>query len=289
MHRGQGGVGRIRCVGLLLCWATALSAQGISPPSVAVPSRADSMLAVGRLAAAEHALYADVDARPRAPEPRGALGAYLAARARFRIAEILFEEAQGFGADPRTIQRALAAMAAYRVGLSAGPEVSVPITEATDRTALFGFPVRGISGESAALFDPCVRGVMLGRVAAEQLSPRDGHVTLQIGSRQLAHLEATIDSLAPPDVVRIGLDVLWVLQPQVDDRAGLLTLGRVPDTTATTGHVAQVPFVLTFPGMLLVPRVGAPPIPIESREGRALLRGTRWRIDAATATLIIER
>lgn len=269
--------------------ATALSAQGTYPSSVAKPSRADSMLAVGRLAAAEQALYAAADARPRAPEPRGALGAYLASRGRFRIAEILFQEAQRFGANPRTVQRAIAVMAPYRVRVAAGPVVAVPILATTDRSALFAIAVQGARGEFTALIDPRVRGVVLGRAAAERAAVRAGRMSLQVGERKLEGLEATVDSLATPDEVRIGFDALWALQPQVDERAGMLTLGRAPDLAAIEGRVEQVPFVLTFPGMLLVPRVGSPPFAIESREGRALLRGTRWQIDAATATITIER
>jgi hypothetical protein len=272
----------------MLC-AAALSAQGTYPSSVALPSRADSMLAVGRLAAAEQALYAAADARPRAPEPRGALAAYLASRGRFRIAEILFQEAQRFGANPRTVQRAIAVMAPYRVRVSPGPVVAVPILATTDRTALFAFMVQAARGETAVLFDPQARGVVLGRAAAERFAVREGRVALQIGGRRLEGLEATVDSLATSDEVRIGLDALWALQPQVDERAGMLTLGRAPDPASIPGRVEQVPFVLTFPGMLLVPRVGAPPFALESREGRALLRGTRWQIDAATATVMIER
>ncbi len=278
-----------RQVVLLAICGSALLAQGTYPSGVAVPSRADSMLAVGRLAAAEQALYSAADATPRAPAPRGALGAYLASRGRFRIAEILFQEAQRFGANPRTVQRAIAVMAPYRVRVAAGPVVAVPISSTTDRSALFAFPVRGARGEFAALLDPRVRGVVLGRGAAEQFTMRGGRVTLQIGARTLEGLEATVDSLATPDVVRIGLDALWALHPQVDERAGMLTLGRAPDPAAIPGRVEQIPFVLTFPGMLLVPRVGFPPFALESREGRALLRGARWQIDAATATITIER
>jgi hypothetical protein len=47
----------------------------------AAPSRADSLLARGRLWAAEEALYKAVDAAPRAPAARGELGRYLASRA----------------------------------------------------------------------------------------------------------------------------------------------------------------------------------------------------------------
>lgn len=266
-----------------------LAAQGTYATGIAVPSRADSMLAVGRLAAAEQALYAAADARPRAPEPRGALGAYLASRGRFRIAEILFQEAQRFGADPRTVQRAIAVMAPYRVVHPAGPVVAVPITATTDRSALFAIPVQGTREEVSALVDPSVRGIVLGRAAVARFTTRAGRASIGIGARRLDGLELTVDSLASPDEVRIGLDALWGLHPQVDERAGMLTLGRAPNLVGITGKVEQVPFVLTFPGMLLVPRVGAPPFQLNSREGRALLRGTRWQIDAATATLAIER
>lgn len=274
---------------LLLGASASLTAQGTYPSGIAVPSRADSMLAAGRLAAAEQALYAAADARPRAPEPRGALGAYLASRGRFRIAEILFQEAQRFGANPRTVQRAIAIMAPYRVAHPAGPVVAVPITATSDRSALFALPVRGSGDELTALFDPSVRGVVLGRAAVNQFAVRGGRVSVGIGARRLEGLEATVDSLATPKEVRIGLDVIWGLHAQVDERAGMLTLGRVPNLAGIAGKVEQVPFVLTFPGMLLVPRVGAPPYQLNSREGRALLRGTRWQIDAATATLAIER
>lgn len=287
--RVRGRLRHARVVGLLMLSAAALSAQGMNPAGVAVPSRADSMLAAGRLAAAEQALYAAADARPRAPELRGALGAYLASRGRFRIAEILFQEAQRFGANPRTVQRAIAVMAPYRVRAAAGPVVAVPIVMTTDRTALFSFPVQGARGEAVALFDPRARGVVLGRVAAERFLIREGRVALQIGARRLEGLEATVDSLATPEEVRIGLDALWALHPQVDERAGMLTLGRAPNPAAISGRVEQIPFVLTFPGMLLVPRVGFAPFTLESREGRALLRGARWQVDAATATLMIER
>ncbi len=277
---------------LVIALAISLSpalAQGTYRSATVAPSRADSLLAVGRLAAVERTLYAAADARPRAPEPRGALGAYLASRGRFRIAEILFQEAQRFGADPRTVHRAIAVMAPYRVRVAAGALVAVPMMATTDASALFAFPVQATRGEFRALLDPRVRGVVLGRGAAAAFAIRDGRVSVRIGERRLDGLEAAVDSVAMPDEVRIGLDVLWGLQPQVDERAAMLTLGRAPDPGSITGRVEQIPFVLTFPGMLLVPRVGAPPFTLESRAGRALLRGARWQIDAATATLLVER
>jgi len=276
-----------------------LSAQGAGagdPRTIVVMSRADSLLAVGRLAAAEDALYREVAARPRAPEPRGALAAYLASRARFRIAEVLFEEALRFGADRRTVQRAIAEMAPYRANVPAGPVTAVPFTPVADPTALGGFTVRARRGgeEFSAVLDPRVRGVVLGRAAAEAfaLRGRRGAETLAelwIGERRLEALEASVDAQLAPRELRIGIDVLWGLHPQVDARAGMLTLGREPDVGAITGPVQQIPFVLTFPGLALVPRVGSAPVPLESRAGRALLSAARWQVDARTATLVVER
>jgi hypothetical protein len=263
----------------------------------AVPSRADSMLAVGRLAAAEEALYAAVEVRPRAPEPRGALGAYLASRGRFRIATVLLEEAQRFGADRGSVQRMLAAFAPYTASVASGPVVTVVTRPTTSPGALAAFPVRagrGASEEFVALLDPRVHGVVLGRGAAQAFGVRAGGRgrvldELWIGERRLERLEARVDSLESPDAVRIGLDVLWGLHVQVDERASTLTLGRAPNVVALGGPVEQIPFVLTFPGMFLVPQVGRPPVPIESAAGRALLRGTRWQIFAAQSTVVVER
>ncbi len=249
------------------------------------------MLAVGRLAAAEDALYAAADAAPRSPAPRGALASYLASRGRFRIAEILFQEAQRFGADPVAVRRAIAAMAPYRVAMASGPVVAVPLTPNSEPQSLGSLALRATRGgeDLTAVLDVRVRGLQLGRRAVETLRLRDGYVSIWIGDRQLERVEAFVNPTATPDEVRVGLDALWPLHPQVDERAGMLTLGRAPDLAAMAGRVEQLPFLLTFPGMQLVPQVGQPPMALESPAARVLLRGTRWQIDAATATLVVER
>lgn len=108
------------------------------------------MLAMGRLAAAEEALYAAVDARPRSPSPRGALAAYLASRGRFKIAEVLFDEAQRFGASPQAIRAAKERMAPYRAVVADGPAVAIRVSprvgDPTSITAFVGrFSARGDS------------------------------------------------------------------------------------------------------------------------------------------------
>ncbi len=175
---------------------------------VAAPSRADSLLARGRLRAAEDALYAAVDAAPRAPAARGELGRYLASRARFVIADILFSEALRFGADTPSIAQAMMAVAPFRPevdrrripgvrlpaaeaareaarlaarapsaassasGAITGTPVTVPMIFITDGRALGSFEVRGPGGTRRAVLDPSVQGVLLARADDPALTPR---------------------------------------------------------------------------------------------------------------------
>ncbi|HJU68634.1 MAG TPA: hypothetical protein VJ650_10360 [Gemmatimonadaceae bacterium] len=68
-----------------------------------VLSRADNLLRVGRMFAAETLYYYAVRRAPRDPEARLALGRYLAARGALRIGAVLMEEARYFGADPKKV------------------------------------------------------------------------------------------------------------------------------------------------------------------------------------------
>lgn len=69
--------------------------------------QADSLLASGRLAAAESLYYAASSAHPRDALARAALGRYLAARGALRIGAVLLEEARLFGGDTARIARSL--------------------------------------------------------------------------------------------------------------------------------------------------------------------------------------
>lgn len=259
----------------------------------AEPARSDSLLAQGRLAAAEDALYAASDARPRDPAARGALAAYLASRGRFAIALVLFDEAQRFGADAGRVQLARQEILPYTVAPGSGGEVTVPLVQPAAARTLAAFTVRpGRSAASTftAMLDPNVRGVVLGRRAAAAFS-LDGTrriESLWIGERRLTRLAARVDSIASPDDVRIGLDVLWGLHPLVDEAAGTITFGHAPAPLNAASRVRQIPFVLTFPGLLLVPQVGVAPLRAESPAGRALLGGRRWQLDARAGTVRVE-
>lgn len=267
-----------------------ITRPGAAPPQ---PSDAERFLAQGRLAAAEAALYADVEANPRAPEPRGALGLYLASRARFRIAEVLFEEAQRFGADPVRVRRALAQLAPYRAAVAAGPAVTLTLRPSIEANVLGEIDATlGRSSETlVAIVDPNVHGLVLGRRLAETAGLRGRNAAapaIELGGRRIQPATVTVDSLASPTQMRVGLDVLWGLHPQVDAAAGTLSLGRTPPAQLSATQ-RRIPFVLTFPGMLLVPQVGQAPVALGSREARLLLANRPWQLDAATSTIIVGR
>jgi hypothetical protein len=69
---------------------------------------ADSVLASGRVQAAESLYYAASSTRPRDAVARAALGRYLAARGALRIGAVLLEEARLFGGDTARIALSLA-------------------------------------------------------------------------------------------------------------------------------------------------------------------------------------
>ena len=89
----------MRCKLLLavsLLTVAPLHAQGVL-------TRADDLLRVGRMFAAETLYYYAVRRAPRDPEARLALGRYLAARGALRVGAVLMEEARYFGADPKKV------------------------------------------------------------------------------------------------------------------------------------------------------------------------------------------
>lgn len=271
-----------------LLWAGGLAAQAARP---AEPNRADSLLAQGRLAAAEATLYAASDARPRDPAARGALAAYLASRGRFAIALVLFDEAQRFGADAGRVNLARAAIRPYARAAAPGPETSVTLRPSRTPGLLGAIELRRsrtAAESNIADIDANVTGLVAGTAAAAALGARRGRDLdeIWIGERRVADVPLRVDSTLGVSELRLGLDLLWALEPTFDERAGTLTLGRRAPSGA--GGV-QIPWVLTFPGLQLVPRVGEAPLRIESAAARALLRGARWQLDPRQATIRVER
>ncbi len=277
---------RARAAALLLLVGGASSLEGQSraagapvPLDASRSSRADSLLARGRLRAAEDALYAAVAAKPRQPAPRGALGRYLASRGRFRVAQVLYEEAQRFGADPGIVAAAIAQMTPYRTDAELPKPVTVPFEFVEDGRTIGRFAMTGRDGRTfAATLDPSVTGLVV-RSAGEPPSA--------VGGIPLRRPQVVVDTTLGPNDVRCGLDVLWRLGFAFDERAGTMSVGEAG--VRRSGSVTYVPIVLTFPGLSLVPRPGVAPIPIQRQSARALLRGARWWFDAAEGALVVER
>ena len=101
------------CMRTRSVWAATLAAIA-SLSTFATPAQAqwgvwgaDSLLAAGRVSAAESLYYAASSASPRDPAARAALGRYLAARGALRIGAVLLEEARVFGGDTASLARAL--------------------------------------------------------------------------------------------------------------------------------------------------------------------------------------
>ena len=267
--------------------AAALPAQRPSLPRGVPLSEVDSLLAQGRLAAAERALYAAVTASPRAPEARGALGRYLASRARFGIADVLLAEALRFGADSAVVARARATIAPY-AARHAGPVVTVRFIVAEDAQTLGQFELRTAGGTRIGVLDPNATGVAATSAAEAGRVGRE----LWVGERRLPVARVDVDPFVRPGELRLGLDVLIGHAPVFDERAGTLTLGAAADPRGDTRGAdvdTHVPFVLAMPGLWLVQRPGVPPAAIESPRGRALVRGTRWRVDTERSVIVIER
>lgn len=247
-------------------------------------SRVDTLLAHGRLAAAEQALYAAVEARPRAPEARGALAWYLASRARFGIADVLFTEALRFGADSESVRRARATIAPYAVRVAGAPS-TIPFEFAEDARTIGHFVMRVEESVVRGVLDPNAAGLTAGSAATARAMARG----VWIGERQLRRQPIAVDTTLPAGEVRVGLDVLFGHAPVFDEGQGSLTLGGVAAASRAVGLVVRIPFVLSMPGVWLVERPGVAPVSLESPHGRALLRGARWRLDPEQSVVVVER
>jgi hypothetical protein len=268
-------------VGTLAAQSRSTTARGTEAVAVAAPSRADSLLAVGRLRAAEDVLYAAVAAAPRRPAPRGALGRYLASRGRFPIAQVLFEEAQRFGADARVVARAIAELRPYRADSAVRGTATVPFAFAEDNRFIGFFRAGSADGRSVTVtLDPRLTGFVVRAAATAPTELRLGELRLPLRTPQE-------DATIPEGEIRAGLDLLWRNGFLFDERMGTLTIGWRAGRSG--GVVTYVPVMLTFPGLSLVPRPGIPPIPLELEAARRLLRGRRWWLDAEQSALVVER
>lgn len=177
---------------------------------------ADSLLASGRVAAAESMYYAASSSRPRDATARAALGRYLASRGALRIGAVLLEEARLFGGDTAAIARSLApiysSLADYRA-LATLPRSPLSKPERERVLWLVGHqPVLEFPDSVDTLkYQPVSDGAGI------------GVVTIALGDHQI---DAVIDPRTP------GI----VLRGQARRRHGLKVFG-----TDSTGIIAIVP------------------------------------------------
>lgn len=260
--------------------------------------KADSLLAEGRLAAAESAYYAATRQRPRDPQARAALGRYLAARGGVRAGAVLLEEAQFFGGDSAALARALVpmylrlgdyrALSELRPNVLSGAErrragwLATRKTEARlrDTVVLMSYRPMGDGGglgtvtlrigraELPAVIDPRLSGLVLPSTmsrdvrgfGAEGRRTVAAADTIRIGTVAFSNVPVMLGS--PDEAVRVGFDVLAPYYPAFDPVKGILTLRRV-DRRA--------------------PRLAGPRIPaLYDADGMRLLIGGRWQSSTAS-------
>lgn len=222
----------------------------------------DSLLAAGRLAAAESAYYAASAANPRDPRARAALGRFLAARGGSRAGAVLIEEARFFGGDSIALARALvpiyerlrdyAAIDSLTPNVLSPPERRRarwlkdrrPDVAFADSVVLLSYrPMADGQGigtlllrvgktELPAVIDPRVSGLVLPAAMRAELRTfgGDANTTLaaldaaRVGGVTFTNIPATLSPAT--ERVRIGFDVLAAYSPSFDPRRGIMTLRR---------------------------------------------------------------
>ena len=283
------------------------------------PSPAELAIAVGRFDIAEEALYEQARRSSREPSSRGALGAFLAARGKFRVGATLLEEARFFGGDTVSIEARLlevyrwtghydraAALGTVRMSREAREAMqrageslvggAATATIAMQPNELFGLGrvMVVVGGERIeADIHPLTNGFQLPSTmalfgAVEPIGGR-GDTTfavarfVSIGGVTLGPLPVTL--VPTLRVARIGLDMLALLRPTFDAGAGTLTV-RSTDYEPVGRRMA---ILLTFPGVTFVVQEGTPAVGLHTAAGRAAVRGSRWTLDVAGGSVVIEK
>ena len=308
--------GRAAVRALIALFAVPLASQ---TPRGVVLSSAEVAISQGRLDDAENALFAASSRSTHEPSARGALGWYLASRGRFRIGATLLEEARQFGGDPSSIDPRLAQIYAWLGDWAAiaalpspagsiehdlarwmathapavtGPD-SVTVTLEPNEAAGLGRIALTIGRATVqADIDPTISGLVLPLtpdVAAESelIGMRDSSTlgavrTVGIGALKLTNVRAFFGK---SNRAAIGLDVLASLTPTFDAAGKTLTLRL--KSVAQKGE--QIPILLAFPGVRIVPRMGQPPVMLESAAGRAAVRGSRWTFDIKHGAIFMQQ
>lgn len=298
---------------LFVLWARPVAAQwGVWP--------GDSLLAMGRLVAAESAYYAALRASPHDPLVRAALGKYLAARGATRVGAVLLEEARFFGGDSAALARALVPLYS-RLGDFAALDTLRPnvLTQGERRRArwLTDHPSRaslrdtivmvsyrplgdgqGIGTvllrlgktELPAVIDPRVSGLVLPQTARKDLRTfgTEGRNTLavaenlRVGGINFANVPATIGDAE--DKARVGFDVLAPYAPSFDPRNGLMMLRRVERRSQPTQGI-RVPALYDNNGVRLL--IGGRWHPTSAAMPALLLATRAWMWDGKRGDVVL--
>lgn len=307
--------------------ATILAVRACAAPAVACaqgtrqvdPSPAELAIAVGRLDAAEDALYDAVARAPHQPSARGALGTFLAARGKFLTGATLLDEALHFGADTATVQARLfdvyrwtgeyarvAALGALRLPLAAreayrragagvaGGAPSATVALAPNEASGLGRVIIAVGTASVpADIQPFAEGLKLPSsmelFRAIEVAGARGDTTwgvarvVKVGGVTYGPVPVTL--VPGLSAARLGLDVLSRLVPTFDDRARTLTVR----STAGAPPGDTLPVLLAFPGVRFVATEGRAPVPLHEVAGRAALRGRTWTLDVAAGAIVVTR
>ncbi len=298
---------------LALLWVRPLDAQwGLWP--------ADSLLAEGRLAAAESVYYAAARSYPRDPLIRAALGKFIAARGGVKAGAVLLEEAQFFGGDSAALARSLVPLfvrlSDYRSLAELKPNVlsaaerrraqwlATNPTEARlrDSVAIISYRPAGDGrgfgtvmlhlgkAELAAVIDPRVSGLVIPSTARRDLRAfgTEGRNTLavaetvRIGTVVFSNVPAVIGNADAQ--VRVGFDVIAPYFPGFDPGKAILTLRRVNRRSPSPAG-SRVPALWDADGMRLL--VGTAWQPSTSAMPAMLLATRRWIWDGKLGDVVL--
>ena len=281
---------------------------------------ADSLLAEGKLAAAESAYSAAARARPRDPVARAALGKFLAARGGTRAGAVLLDEARFFGGDSAALARALVPLfvrlADYKELIALQPNVLTPAerlrarwlstrpSEARlrDSVVILSYRPTGDGrgmgtvmirlgkSELPAIIDPRVSGLVLPSSARADVRSfgAQGRNTLavadtvRVGGVVFSSVPVLLGN--PDEPARLGFDMLAPYFPGFDPLKGFLTLRRVNRRSPSPAGI-RMPALFDDNGMRLL--IGGRWNPSTSASVSMLLASRRWIWDGKLGDVVL--
>ena len=283
--------------------------------------QADSLLAEGRLDAAESAYYAAARNAPRDPTIRAALGRYLAARGGVRAGAVLLEEAQFFGGDSAALARVLVPLYLRLRDFRALYDLKPNVISAAERRraiwlvnrpsdarlrdtvvllsyrpigdglGLGTVMLRFGRSEIAAVIDPRVSGVVLPSAFRRDIRTfgSDGPLTIgvadsmRIGTVTFTNVPAVIGNA--DDQALVGFDVLAPYYPGFDPAKSMLTLRRVA-RRAPSPRGSRIPALYDENGLRLL--IGGRWQSSDASMPAMLLATRRWMWDWKLGDVVLQ-